>query len=93
AQGGYDWGFLAFAVGFGGSMIWFGSSAGVALSNMYPEARNTKQYLRHGYWVAIAYVIAWFVMLQVIGFHPGSTPRTVQTVDAPAAAAVEQPAH
>ena len=37
-QGGYDWGFLAYAVGFGGSMIWFGSSAGVALSNMYPEA-------------------------------------------------------
>ena len=33
-QGGYDWGFLAYAVGFGGSMIWFGSSAGVALSNM-----------------------------------------------------------
>ncbi|HRD85266.1 MAG TPA: citrate transporter, partial [Rubrivivax sp.] len=31
-QGGYDWGFLAYAVGFGGSMIWFGSSAGVALS-------------------------------------------------------------
>jgi len=23
-QGGYDWGFLAYAVGFGGSMIWFG---------------------------------------------------------------------
>ena len=35
-QGGYDWGFLAYAVGFGGSMIWFGSSAGVALSNIYP---------------------------------------------------------
>ena len=30
-QGGYDWGFLAYAVGFGGSMIWFGSSAGVAI--------------------------------------------------------------
>ena len=30
-QGGYDWGYLAYAVGFGGSMIWFGSSAGVAL--------------------------------------------------------------
>src|SRR2546427_3832050 len=29
-QGGYDWGYLAYAVGFGGSMIWFGSSAGVA---------------------------------------------------------------
>ena len=23
-QGGYDWGFLAYCVGFGGSMIWFG---------------------------------------------------------------------
>jgi Na+/H+ antiporter NhaD/arsenite permease-like protein len=34
-QDGFDWGFLAYAVGFGGSMIWFGSSAGVALSNMY----------------------------------------------------------
>ena len=40
-QGGYDWGFLAYAVGFGGSMIWFGSSAGVALSNMYPQARSS----------------------------------------------------
>ena len=39
-QGGYDWGFLAYAVGFGGSMIWFGSSAGVALSNLYPEAKS-----------------------------------------------------
>ncbi|HAH23323.1 MAG TPA: citrate transporter, partial [Prolixibacteraceae bacterium] len=27
-QNGYDWGMLAYAVGFGGSMIWFGSSAG-----------------------------------------------------------------
>lgn len=89
AQGGYDWGFLAFAVGFGGSMIWFGSSAGVALSNMYPEAKNTKNYLKHGYWVAIAYVLAFFTMLQVLGFHPGSTPRTVQQPEAPAA--VEQP--
>ncbi|WP_296414233.1 citrate transporter, partial [Zoogloea sp.] len=41
-QGGYDWGFLAYAVGFGGSMIWFGSSAGVALSNMYPEGVSSR---------------------------------------------------
>ena len=45
-QGGYDWGYLAYAVGFGGSMIWFGSSAGVALSNMYPEAKSVGQWLR-----------------------------------------------
>ena len=36
-QGGYDWGFLAYAVGFGGSMLWFGSSAGVAISTQFPR--------------------------------------------------------
>jgi Na+/H+ antiporter NhaD/arsenite permease-like protein len=77
-QGGYDWGFLAFAVGFGGSMVWFGSSAGVALSSAYPQMRDTGMYLRKGYWVVIAYVAAFFTMLQLIGFQPGSTPRTVQ---------------
>lgn len=74
-QGGYDWGFLAYAVGFGGSMIWFGSSAGVALSSMYPEARSVGRWLRHGWHVAIAYVVGFFVMLAIISWHPGSTPR------------------
>jgi Na+/H+ antiporter NhaD/arsenite permease-like protein len=74
-QGGYDWGFLAYAVGFGGSMIWFGSSAGVALSNMYSQARSVGQWVRHGWHVAVAYVVGFFVMLAVIGFHPGSTPK------------------
>jgi Na+/H+ antiporter NhaD/arsenite permease-like protein len=69
-QGGYDWGYLAYAVGFGGSMIWFGSSAGVALSNMYPEAKSVWQWLRHGWHVAAAYVIGFFIMLAVIGWHP-----------------------
>ena len=55
-QGGYDWGFLAYAVGFGGSMIWFGSSAGVALSNQFPEARSAVAWLRGGWHVAVAYV-------------------------------------
>lgn len=69
-QGGYDWGFLAYAVGFGGSMIWFGSSAGVALSNMYPEARSVTTWLRMGWHVAVAYVVGFFVMLGVLGWHP-----------------------
>jgi len=77
-QGGYDWGFLAYAVGFGGSMIWFGSSAGVALSNMFPEAKNAGRWLREGWFVAAAYVVAFFVMLAVLGFHPGTTPRTAR---------------
>jgi len=34
-QGVVDWGVLAYAVGFGGSIMWFGSSAGVAVSNIY----------------------------------------------------------
>jgi hypothetical protein len=69
-QGGYDWGFLAYAVGFGGSMIWFGSSAGVALSNQFPEAKSVGAWLRHGWHVAIAYVVGFFVLLAVLGWHP-----------------------
>ncbi|HEX8490866.1 MAG TPA: hypothetical protein VF626_07610 [Chthoniobacterales bacterium] len=69
-QGGYDWGFLAYAVGFGGSMIWFGSSAGVALTNLFPEGRSVGLWLRHGWWVAVAYVIGFFVMLAAWGWHP-----------------------
>ena len=69
-QGGYDWGFLAYAVGFGGSMIWFGSSAGVALSNMYPEAKSVGLWLKHGWHVAVAYVFGFFVLLAVLGWHP-----------------------
>ncbi len=69
-QGGYDWGFLAYSVGFGGSMIWFGSSAGVAISNMYPEAKSAGQWMRHGWYVAVAYVVGFLVMLAVLNWHP-----------------------
>ncbi len=69
-QGGYDWGMLAYAVGFGGSMIWFGSSAGVAISNMYPQAKSVGQWVRHGWHVALAYVIGFLVMLALMGWHP-----------------------
>jgi Na+/H+ antiporter NhaD/arsenite permease-like protein len=91
-QGGYDWGFLAYAVGFGGSMIWFGSSAGVALSNMYPQARSVGLWLRHGWYVAVAYVVGFFVMLALIGFHPGSVPRG-SAAAAPAAAPAASAPH
>jgi Na+/H+ antiporter NhaD/arsenite permease-like protein len=69
-QGGYDWGYLAYAVGFGGSMIWFGSSAGVALANMYPEAKSVGRWVTQGWPVAVAYVIGFFVMLAILGWHP-----------------------
>jgi hypothetical protein len=84
-QGGYDWGFLAYAVGFGGSMIWFGSSSGVALTNLFPEGRSVGLWLRHGWWVAVAYVIGFFVMLSVWGWHPDAPhkPPAVETISAP----------
>jgi Na+/H+ antiporter NhaD/arsenite permease-like protein len=68
-QGGYDWGYLAYAVGFGGSMIWFGSSAGVALANMYPEAKSVGRWVSQGWPIAVAYVVGFFVMLAVLGWH------------------------
>jgi Na+/H+ antiporter NhaD/arsenite permease-like protein len=84
-QGGYDWGMLAYAVGFGGSMIWFGSSAGVAMTNVFPNARSVGAWLRHGWYVAVAYVIGFFVLLGVLGWNPpakageGVQPAAVTT--------------
>ena len=69
-QGGYDWALLAFAVGFGGSMAWFGSSAGVALTNVYREGRSLKRWLKEGWFVPLAYVIGFFVMLLIFGWNP-----------------------
>ncbi len=74
-QGGYDWGVLAYTVGFGGSMIWFGSSAGVALSNMYPEAKSVVKYVKNGWHVAVAYIVGFFVMLGTVGWHPHAPHR------------------
>ena len=70
-QGGYDWAFLAYAVGFGGSMIWFGSSAGVALTNLFPEGRSVLTWLRQGWHVPVAYVVGFFTLLAVRGWQPG----------------------
>jgi Na+/H+ antiporter NhaD/arsenite permease-like protein len=69
-QGGYDWGFLAFAVGYGGSMTWFGSSAGVALCNLYPQARSVGQWLRYGWPVIAGYAVGYAVLYLVLGWYP-----------------------
>jgi hypothetical protein len=75
-QGGYDWGMLAYCVGFGGSMIWFGSSAGVALSSQFPEARNAVAWVKQGWHVALAYLVGFFVMLALTGWHPAPLKAT-----------------
>jgi Na+/H+ antiporter NhaD/arsenite permease-like protein len=69
-QGGYDWGVLAFSVGYGGSMIWFGSSAGVAISNMFPEARSVGAWLRAGWHVALGYAAGFAALMATLGWRP-----------------------
>jgi Na+/H+ antiporter NhaD/arsenite permease-like protein len=81
-QGGYDWALLAFAVGFGGSMVWFGSSAGVALTNMYPEGRSVVRWIKEGWYVPLAYIAGFFIMLGLLGWNP--TPENGSSWVAPA---------
>jgi Na+/H+ antiporter NhaD/arsenite permease-like protein len=84
-QGGYDWGMLAYAVGFGGSMIWFGSSAGVALAGVFPEMRSVGLWLKQGWHVAVAYVAGFSALLFITGWQPlalrapGAEPAKVET--------------
>lgn len=70
-QGGYDWGALAYAVGFGGSMLWFGSSAGVAVANLFPEAKSVGQWLLHGWHVAVGYAVGFIALQALVGWRPG----------------------
>jgi len=69
-QGHYDWGMLAYSVGFGGSMIWFGSSAGVAITNRFPEARHVGLWIKNGWHVAAAYVIGFAMLYLTLGWEP-----------------------
>jgi hypothetical protein len=73
-QGGYDWRLLAYAMGFGGSVVWFGSSAGVALTNLFPDGRSVVAWIRQGWYVLIAYVFGFFVMLLLMGWRPTAIP-------------------
>ncbi|MDP4222675.1 MAG: SLC13 family permease [Bacteroidota bacterium] len=69
-QGHYDWGMLAYTVGFGGSMIWFGSSAGVAITNKFPESRNVFLWVKKGWHIAAAYVIGFLALNLSLGWEP-----------------------
>jgi Na+/H+ antiporter NhaD/arsenite permease-like protein len=85
-QGGYDWALLSFAVGFGGSMVWFGSSAGVAITNLYPEGRSLGRWITEGWFVPVAYLVGFFVMLGVLGWNPTAESASPWPRVAPAAA-------
>ena len=69
-------------------MVWFGSSPGVALSNIYPEAKSVGAWRKGGWHVAVGYVVGFFVLLFVLGWHPDP----LRSKEMPAAAAVAAPA-
>jgi len=74
-QDNYDWGVLAYAVGYGGSMIWFGSSAGVAVSNLFPEAKSVGRWIKEGWHVTVAYILGFIAIMLIWGWHPTSIPN------------------
>jgi hypothetical protein len=61
--GGFHWPFLALAIGFGGSMLWFGSSAGVALAKEFPELEQTRD------WFAKPFLVVFFVYWVILFTH------------------------
>ena len=89
-QGGYDWGMLAYTVGFGGSMIWFGSSAGVALSNQYPETRSAVAYVKNGWHVTVAYIVGFSILLGTLGWCPTPKRSDMQKTEIPVVQIVEK---
>jgi hypothetical protein len=50
-------------------MLWFGSSAGVALSGLFPEARSVRRWLAGGWHVAVGYVLGFVAMWLLLGWH------------------------
>ena len=71
-QNGYDWALLAFAVGYGGSLTWFGSSAGVAITKEYPQARDLARYVKEGWPVALAYVAGFAAYVAIVRWNPST---------------------
>jgi hypothetical protein len=37
---------------------------------MYPEAKNTLNYIKKGWHVTVAYVVGFFVLYYTLGWHP-----------------------
>jgi hypothetical protein len=42
----------------------------VAVSNQFPEAKSTLDYLKNGWHVALGYTVGFLVMIAVVGWHP-----------------------
>ncbi len=69
-HGGYDWALLAYSVGCGGSIVWFGSSAGVAITGLFPEAKSATRWLRAAWHVPVGFLVGFFTLYALRGWHP-----------------------
>ncbi|MEO8148333.1 MAG: SLC13 family permease [Bacteroidia bacterium] len=66
---GFDFAYLAFAVGFGGSIMWFGSSAGVAILGEFSNAEEIKRgWLKNSWFIPLAYVLGFIAMCLVFNW-------------------------
>jgi hypothetical protein len=37
---------------------------------MYPEAKSVGLWLRHGWFIAVSYIVGFFVMFAIVGWNP-----------------------
>jgi hypothetical protein len=59
---------------------------------MYPEAKSVGRWVRHGWHVALAYVVGFAVMLAVTGWHPSPKRGHAPATPLPASTAPATPA-
>ena len=65
-RGGYDWGFLTFAVGFGGSMICRAPPPAWRLPYV-PETKSAEHWRRRRWLDAVANIIGFFIVPSKLG--------------------------
>jgi hypothetical protein len=56
-------------------MMWFGSSAGVAITNKFPESRNVIPWVKNGWHVIVAYIIGFFALYLIMGWEPADNNK------------------
>jgi hypothetical protein len=51
---------------------------------MYPQAKSVGLWLKHGWYIAVAYLAGFIVMLVVLGWHANAPHKTRVSVTQPA---------
>jgi hypothetical protein len=51
-------------------MLCFGSPVGVAVAHLVPEGKSVGQWLRHGWYIPISYVVDYAALALILGRPP-----------------------